>query len=81
MASLPRYPLFLRGERFPVHVDTDVLTLDEAAAYLRVHPRTLRTKASQGKIPGAKIGRVWRFHRRQLEEWLLRGGARGAQVQ
>ncbi len=81
MTSLARHPLFLGGERFPVRVDTDVLTLNEAAAYLRVHPRTLRTKASQGKIPAAKIGKVWRFHRGQLEEWLLRGGARGVQVQ
>ena len=81
MASLPRYPLFLGGERFPVRVDTDVLTLDEAAAYLRVHPRTLRTKAGKGQIPGAKIGKVWRFHRRQLEEWLLRGGVRAAEVE
>lgn len=59
--------------------DTDVLTLDEAAAYLRVHPRTLRTKASEGEVPGAKVGRVWRFHRRQLERWLLDGGARSTQ--
>jgi len=58
-----------------VRVDTDVLTLDEAAAYLRVHPRTLRMKASEGQIPAAKIGKVWRFHRPQLEEWLKRGGA------
>ena len=58
-----------------MRVDSDVLTLDEAAAYLRVHPRTLRMKASEGQIPGAKIGKVWRFHRQQLEEWLRRGGA------
>lgn len=58
-------------------VETDILTLDEAAQYLRVHPRTLRVKASEGKIPGAKIGRVWRFHRQQLESWLLQGGALG----
>lgn len=55
--------------------DRDVLTLDEAAAYLRVHPRTLRTKASKGEVPAAKIGRVWRFHRNQLERWILEGGA------
>ncbi len=56
-------------------VETDILTLDEAAEYLRVHPRTLRMKASEGEIPGAKVGRVWRFHRQQLESWLLQGGA------
>lgn len=61
-------------ERVTMAVETDILTLDEAAEYLRVHPRTLRVKASEGQIPGAKIGRVWRFHRQQLESWLLQGG-------
>jgi excisionase family DNA binding protein len=61
-----------------MRVESDILTLDEAAAYLRVHPRTLRTKASEGEVPAAKIGRVWRFHREQLERWLLDGGARKA---
>jgi len=55
--------------------DTEVLTLEEAAAYLRVHPRTLRLRASEGVIPGAKIGRVWRFHKRQLERWFQEAAA------
>ncbi len=53
----------------------EVLTLEEAAAYLRVHPRTLRLKASAGLIPGAKIGRVWRFHKQQLEQWIQQAAA------
>ena len=53
----------------------EVLTLDEAAAYLRVCPRTLRLKASEGVIPGAKIGRVWRFHKQQLEQWIVNAAA------
>ncbi len=57
-----------------MQLDADVLTLDEAAAYLRVHPRTLRLKASEGKVPAAKVGKMWRFHRGQLERWLLDGG-------
>jgi len=56
----------------------EVLTLEEAAAYLRVHPRTLRLKATEGVIPGAKIGRVWRFHKRQLERWIQDAAARRA---
>ena len=51
--------------------DLEILTLDEAAAYLRVCPRTLRLKVSEGVIPGAKIGRVWRFHKQQLEQWIV----------
>lgn len=48
----------------------DVLTVEEAAEYLRVPRTTLLAKARQGLIPGAKIGRLWRFSRRQLLEWL-----------
>jgi excisionase family DNA binding protein len=51
--------------------DLEVLTLEEAAAYLRVCPRTLRLKVNEGIIPGAKIGRVWRFHKQQLEQWIV----------
>jgi len=56
-------------------MEAEVLTLHEAADYLRVHPRTLRLKAVEGIVPGAKVGRVWRFHKQQLEQWLLDGGA------
>lgn len=48
----------------------DVLTLEEAAEYLRVSPELLRRKAREGLIPGVRIGRHWRFSRRQLLEWL-----------
>lgn len=37
------------------------LTLQEAAALLKLHPVTLREKASAGEIPGAKLGRRWVF--------------------
>ena len=37
------------------------LTLDEAAAWLHVHPETLRLAASRGEVPAAqKFGR-WLF--------------------
>lgn len=58
--------------------DLEVLTLDEAAAYLRVCPRTLRLKVSEGVIPGTKIGRVWRFHKQQLEQWIVNASERQA---
>ena len=37
------------------------LTLQQAAALLKMHPVTLREKASAGEIPGAKVGRRWVF--------------------
>jgi len=37
------------------------LDLKEAAAFLGVHPATLQSLAASGAIPGAKVGRSWRF--------------------
>jgi helix-turn-helix protein len=37
------------------------LDLDEAAAWLKIHPNRLQERAKAGEIPGAKIGRRWVF--------------------
>jgi hypothetical protein len=36
-------------------------TLQQAAAFLKIHPVTLQEKARAGEIPGAKIGKCWVF--------------------
>jgi excisionase family DNA binding protein len=52
---------------------SDVMTLDQTAEYLHLHPVTLRNKARKGEIPGTKIGRQWRFLKEQLDAWLRQG--------
>ncbi len=48
----------------------DVLTLSEAAAYLRVaEEAVLRSIGPQG-LPGRLIGGEWRFFKPAVEEWL-----------
>ena len=47
-----------------------VLTLAEAAKFLRVKKSTLQKIADQGRIPARKIGEEWRFLRGALENWL-----------
>jgi len=41
----------------------DVLSADEAARLLKVHPKTVRSLARRGELPGRKVGRAWRFER------------------
>jgi excisionase family DNA binding protein len=48
----------------------DVLTAEEAAAYLRIARATLYRLAAKGEIPAVKVGRVWRFSRQLLDEWI-----------
>ena len=56
-------------------VPSSVLTLAEAASFIRVSTKTLREMARQKRIPSQKVGREWRFLRRALEDWLSGGDA------
>jgi excisionase family DNA binding protein len=47
-----------------------LLDVVEAARLLRIHPKTLRVKASHGIIPAIQIGRVGRFRASALNRWL-----------
>ena len=52
--------------------DAPVLTVAEAAEYLRIPKSTLYKLAQEGKIPCQKVGRHWRFHRDAIDGWLKR---------
>ncbi len=48
----------------------EVLTLDEAARYLRVSPQEVDHLATRGDLPAKKIGEQWRFSRSAITAWL-----------
>jgi excisionase family DNA binding protein len=58
----------------------DVLTLEEASAYLRLPVAVVLRQASQGKIPGRKIEDNWRFLKTAIDDW-LRSGSMGVPTQ
>lgn len=47
-----------------------VMTLTEAAAFLRLDRKTVVKLATEGKLPGRRIGRDWRFLRVDLERFV-----------
>ena len=47
-----------------------LLDSDEAAALLKIHPKTLQRMARQGQITAIHIGKLWRFRASVLNEWL-----------
>ena len=47
-----------------------VMTIDELAAYLQVAKSTLYKLAQEGKVPGQKVGKHWRFSREAIDEWI-----------
>lgn len=48
----------------------EVMTVEEAAAYLRLATATLYQKVSERSIPFTKIRNVLRFRKSDLDEWL-----------
>ena len=52
-----------------------VMNVEEVADYLRVAPATIYRLAQQGKIPGGKVGRAWRFRRETIDRWLAEQSA------
>ena len=51
-------------------MEDQILTLREVAAYLKLAEKTAYRLASEGKLPGFKVGGSWRFKREDLEEWI-----------
>ncbi len=50
----------------------EILDADEVAKLLRVHPRTVKRLASEGILPGFRVGSQWRFRREAINEYIRR---------
>lgn len=48
----------------------EILTIQEIAEYLKLNEKTAYRLASEGKLPGFKVGGSWRFKRVDLEKWI-----------
>jgi len=49
---------------------SDVLTIEELAAYLKIPRSTLYKLVREGRIPSQKVGRHWRFRKETIDGWL-----------
>ena len=47
----------------------NVMTLEEVANYLRVHPSTIYRLVKRGKLPAFKVGSDWRFNLESIDHW------------
>jgi excisionase family DNA binding protein len=47
-----------------------VLTLEEVAQFLRVHPSTVYRLLKKKQIPAFKLGSDWRFSLESIEKWV-----------
>lgn len=47
-----------------------LLDSSEAAALLKIHPKTLQKLARRGEVVAMQIGKLWRFRASALNDWL-----------
>jgi excisionase family DNA binding protein len=58
-------------------MDESFLTTEEVLEYLQVNLRTVYRLIKAGKIPAVRVGRQWRFRKRDIDAWLESQRPRG----
>ena len=56
-------------------MDSVIMTIREAAEYLKHTEKTACRHAANGKIPGLKVGGAWRYRRMKIDRWIERQSA------
>jgi excisionase family DNA binding protein len=50
-----------------------IMTTKEMANYLKLHEITIYKLCKEGGIPSVRIGKVWRFDKEVIDEWIAKG--------
>lgn len=61
-------------------MESEIMTMKEVAEYLKINEKTAYRLASEGKLPGFKVGGSWRFRQSDIDDWIdkeanAKGGA------
>ena len=59
-----------QGNRLPKNIKEPLLDSRQAAAILKVHPRTLQRLVHRGQIRAVHVGKLWRFKASAIDEWI-----------
>lgn len=51
------------------------LSVDDIAAYLGVKRDTIYDWIERRDMPAHKVGRLWKFKKDEVDEWIISGGA------
>jgi len=52
-------------------MESPLMTVQEAAKYLKVSPDTIYVLVRSQSFPGIKVGNSWRILHKELDDWLL----------
>ena len=47
-----------------------LMSVEEAAEYLRMPKNTLYIKLQSGEVPASKLGKCWKIYQDELDKWL-----------
>ena len=47
-----------------------LMSVEEAAEYLRMPKNTLYMKLQSGEVPASKLGKCWKIYQDELDKWL-----------
>ena len=50
---------------------TPIMTVEDVAEYLQVHPSTIYRLLKRKRIPAFKLGSDWRFNRESIDRWRI----------
>jgi len=53
-----------------VDPDVDIMNVHDLAEYLRLSEAKIYKLANEGQIPALRMGKVWRFKKDIIDEWI-----------
>ena len=54
--------------------NNEIMTIKDLSLYLKINEKTIYKLAKQGKLPGIKIGGMWRFKKEAIDNWIMNTG-------
>ena len=77
LGTLPNRPMFVRpgsptvgSYTFQPYDVPEIMNAEQAGQFLQIDEKNVIELAEAGKLPGKKLGPVWRFSREALIAWL-----------
>jgi excisionase family DNA binding protein len=68
--SLPSQTSHINHANNLAFVPEPLLDSEEAAAIMKIHPKTLQKLARRGEVGGIRVGKLWRFRASDIRNWI-----------
>ena len=52
-------------------MNNEIMNIKDLSSYLKINEKTIYKLAKKGKLPGVKIGGMWRFKKEAIDNWMM----------